>query len=1041
MKTKFIQILTLALIAVFQVALAQQVITGSVTDQDGLPLPGATVVIKGTSTATTADFDGNYTIAAKNGDVFIVSFVGFNPIEVTVSSATMNVSLEGSTQLDEVVVTGFGQTEKREALTGSVGTVSAAELTKRNVINPIAAIEGNVTGVQFTSASGQPGSGPGIVIRGVGTLNGSSAPLIIVDGASFEGSINSINQDDIESINVLKGASPMIALYGARAANGVILITTKKGSKDGKIRVNMTSQYSFIDRAVKEYEEVGPGQYYELMWEAYKNSLSTADPAATASATIFDRLGYNPFNVANDQIVGTDGTLNPNAEVIYESLDWLDYLQRNGTRVNNSVNVSSGSDKHSVFFSASHTDEDGYVIESSFERTTGRLNADFAPTEWFRLGGGLNMALNKTVGLGGVGSSSIVNPFGWAKNLASIYPVYVVDNSGKIVTDAAGIPQYDYGEGYPEYGIQARPYSPGRHGIAEAYFNDEDTKTNNYGLRFFAELDLMEGLTLSVNYANDYQDFINKSYENDIVGDGAPTGRYGETRFRRTVSNAIQKLNYTTSFGDHNLQLLIGHESFDRDYSQNSGLANTQVAAGIYEFANFTVPTSLDGYSSEKNTEGYFGRIGYDFSEKYFLNVGFRRDGSSVFSTDVRWGNFYAVGASWSIDKESFMDDVDFVDRLKLRGSYGEVGNDNLGDFYISQPRYSLTSNAGAPGILWTQLGNNGLTWESVTSFDVAAEFSLFNNKLYGSVEYYKKTSNDLLYNLPIAPSNGLVEKPENVGDIFNAGLEISLNGQLVRNNDFSWTLGLQASTLDAEITSLPDPFVNGSKRWEEGRSQYSYFVYHYAGVDSANGDALYYMFEEDADGNSIPVLDADGNHDTTNDWGDAGKAYTGDVSTPDLIGSIRNSLNYKNLSLDVLLTFASGGKIMDYGYGNMMHTGSYASSYHPDALRAWRNPGDVTDVPRLEVGNTNQVQTMSTRFLTDASYIALRNINLSYAFDKEIIDKLGVDQLSIFVTGENLFINSARQGLDPQFNIAGTPSGNGYSPASTLSLGAKLNF
>lgn len=1041
MKTKFIQILTLALVAVFQVALAQQTVSGTVSDADGLPLPGATVIVKGTSTATTADFDGNYTIAAANGDVLVVSYVGYTAVEVTVNAATVNVSLTSSNELDEVVVTGFGQSQTRASLTGSVGTVSAKALTKRNVTNPIASIEGNVTGVQFTSASGQPGSGPGIVIRGVGTLNGSAAPLIVVDGAAFEGSINSINQDDIESINVLKGASPMIALYGSRAANGVIIITTKKGSNDGKINVSMSTQYSIVDRAVKEYEEVGPGQYYELMWEAYKNSLSSADPAADASATIYNRLGYNPFNVANDAIVGTDGTLNPSAEVIYESLDWLEYLQRNGNRVNHSVNVSSGSDKHSVFFSASHLSEDGYVIESGFERTTGRLNAQFTPAEWLTLGGGLNMALNKTIGLGGVGSSSIVNPFGWAKNLASIYPVYVVDLNGKIVRDAAGTPQYDYGEGYSEYNIQSRPYSPGRHGIAEAYFNDELALTNNYGLRYFADVQIMDGLTLSVNYAKDFQDYINKSYENNIVGDGAPTGRYGETRFRRTVENFVQRLNYEKSFGDHNLNILLGHESFDRDYSQNSGLANTQVVSGIYEFANFTVPTSLDGYSSEKNTEGYFARVGYDFDKKYFLNAGYRRDGSSVFSTDVRWGDFYAVGLSWIVDKESFMDNVDFVDNLKLRASYGEVGNDNLGDFYISQPRYSLTSNAGAPGIVWTELGNNGLTWESVTSFDVAAEFSLFNNKLYGSVEYYKKTSNDLLYNVPIAPSNGLIEIPNNVGDLYNSGLEIALNAEVLNKDDFGWTVGLQASTLEGEITSLPDPFVNGSKRWEEGRSQYAYYIYHYAGVDSATGDALYYMFEDDADGNRVPVLDANGAHDTTNDWDEAGKAYSGDISIPDVIGSVRNSFSYKNFNLDVLLTFASGGKILDYGYANMMHTGDYGDSYHPDALNAWRNPGDITDVPRLEVGNTNQVQTMSTRFLTDASYVALRNVNLSYDMDTEVIENLGVDQLTLFITGENLFINSARQGLDPQFNISGTPSGISYSPASTISFGAKLNF
>lgn len=1042
----YIRHMVVLVLALISTAVWGQTVSGTVTDENNQPLPGATVVVQGTNRGTSTDFDGKYQINAAQGETLVFSYVGYATQEIIAkgggNSLTINALLQPNTKLDEVVVTAYGKTQSKESLTGAVDVVGAETLEKRNLANPISSLEGNVTGLQTYSGSGQPGAGPDLVIRGVGTLNGETDPLIIVDGVQFEGSINSINQDDIESISVLKGAAST-SLYGSRAANGVVLIVTKKGRNitDG-IDVNVTSQYSIINKAIPEYDAVNPGHYYELMWEAYKNSLSGSDAAAKASANIYDRLGYNPFNVANDQIVGTDGKLNPNASVVYESLSWYDLLERTGERTNHSISLTSGSEKSSIYFSASNLKETGYIIESSFERTTGRLNANFTPNDWLSVGGSLNLALNKTVGLGGVGSSSIVNPFSWAKDIGSIYPVYLVDSNGKIARDVTGKPIYDYGEGNSDYNIQSRPYNPGRHGIAEAYFNDEVTLTNNYGLRYYADFNLYKGLTFSLNYGKDYQDYIDKEYENQIVGDGAPTGRYGETRYRRTVENFIQRLNYDISLNDsHNFALMLGHESFDRNYSEIEGLSNTQIVSGIYEFRNFTVPTNLDGFSTDKRTEGYFARLDYDYNQKYYLTVSGRRDGSSVFSAESRWGNFYAVGASWSIDKEKFMKNVDFIDRLKIRASFGEVGNDQLNDFYIYQPRYSLTSNAGDPGLLWTKLGNYGLAWETVTSSDYALEFVLFDNVISGSFEYYKKNSSKLLYDQPIAPSNGLTVKPDNIGDMTNSGFEVSIDAKVINNTNFKWDLRTQFSTLKNEITSLPSPFVDGSKRWAEGHSRYDYFIYHYAGVDPSNGDALYYMFVDDNDGNRIPKLDADGKHETTNKWSDAGKAYSGDSALPKLLGSIRNQFSYKNFALDFLVTFSRGGKILDYGYANMMHTGNYGRSYHPDALNAWRKDGDTTSVPRLEVGNTNQVRSMSTRFLTDASFVALRNVNLSYQFEEGVVEKLGFDNMSLFLSGENLFISSARRGLDPQYNLAGTPEGNDYNPSRILSLGLKLNF
>lgn len=1046
MKTRLNAVPVLLFMLLVQFSFAQnKTITGTVTTApDGMPLPGANVIVKGTTTGVQTDFDGNYSISASAGQTLVFSYLGYKSIEQAVGNrSVINVSLEEDAQaLEEVIVTAYG-TSTKEAFTGSASVIGAADLEVRNVTSPIAAIEGRATGVQFTSASGQPGSSPGIVIRGVGTLNSSSDPLFIVDGVQYEGSLNTINQEDIQSFTILKDAAST-SLYGSRAANGVVMITTKSGKKGG-IKVNASMQYGLVSRGIPAYEEVTPGQYYEVMWEALRNSGAGGGDPAYASANIYNSLGYNPFNVPNDQIVGTDGRLNPNANVIFKSLDWYDLMDRTGVRQNYNVNVSGGGEDHTVFFSASYLDEEGFVVTSGFDRLTTRLNAEFDVSDRVKIGGSANVTISESVGPSSAGTGSIVNPFGFAKNIGSIYPVYVNDLQGNLVLDAGGNPVFDNGEGYPEYNTGSRPISQGRHALQELLLNDERDRDNTYGFRFFTEVEILDGLRARINYGRDINEGLEKEYENNIIGDAQPTGRYSEARNRRQVENFNQILTYTKSFNDlHNVEITAGHESFERTFSGSTSLAISQTAEGIYEFDNFATPVSLGGSTTNKTLEGYFMRANYNFDNKYYISGSARRDGSSVFSKESRWGTFYSVGASWRIDQEGFMDNVSFIDQLKIRGSYGEVGNDALGDpvdYFISQPRYSLTSNAGNPAIIYSDIGNSALQWETIESFDVALEFALFNNFLEGSVEYYKRNSSDLLYDLPIALSNGLNTVPTNIGDMYNSGFEVGLTTHLVNKNDFRWDVILQASTFKNEITSLPDPFINGSKRWEEGRSRFDFYLLRTAGVDPATGDQLFLMFELDDDGNSVPVLDGNGVQETTNDWQETERAYTGDSTIPDLLGSVANSLSYKGFSLDFLITYGIGGKILDNGYSAMMHSGNFGSSYHPDILNAWRQPGDVTDVPRLENGNADLVQTQSDRFLTDASFWALKNVNIGYSFGDNIVEQLGVDNLRLSVTGENLFLNSKRTGLNPQYNLAGTPSGNDYNPARIISVGLNVAF
>ncbi|WP_340063543.1 SusC/RagA family TonB-linked outer membrane protein [Ascidiimonas aurantiaca] len=1043
MKLKLFASLAVCTLMLNFLSAQEKTITGNVTSaSDGLPLPGVSVVVKGTSKGTQTDFDGNYSIIVNVGDVLLFSYVSMKSVERAVSTSNViNVAMEDDVAaLDEVIVTAYGTTTK-EAFTGSANVIGAEELLTRNVTSPIAAIEGRATGVQFIAANGQPGSSPDIVIRGVGTLNGSSDPLIIVDGIQYEGDLNTINQEDIESFTVLKDAAST-SLYGSRAANGVIMITTKSGVKGGAIKVNFSAQTGIVTRALPWYEEVTPGQYYETMWEALRNSRAGGGDPAFASENIYTQLGYNPFNVPNDQIVGTDGRLNPNAQVVYQSLDWYDALERTGVRQNYNVNVGGGSEKSKVFFSASYLSEESFIRRADFERLTMRLNAEFDAKEWLTLGGSANITLSEAVGPTAAGTGNIANPFGFAKNIGSIYPVFVNDQQGNLIRDAAGNPVFDNGEGFSELNIGSRPVFQGRHAIQELLLNDERDKDNTYGVRLYADFKLLEGLNFRVNYGRDINEGLEKEYENARIGDADPTGRYSETRFRRDVENFNQILTYVKSFGDHNLDITAGHESFERTFSSNNALAIEQVAEGIFEFDNFAQPVSIGGSTTVKTLEGYFLRTNYNFDNKYFLSASVRRDGSSVFDAKSRWGTFYSVGGAWILSQEKFMEKVPFVNFLKLRASYGEVGNDDLLDFFISQARYTLTSNAGSPAIVWSDIGNEDLQWETIENFDVAVEFTMFNNFLDGSVEYYKRSSTDLLFNVPIALSNGLSIFPDNAADMFNSGWEIDLTGHIVNKNGFKWDLNLQGSTFKNEITRIPNPIViEDINRWEEGRSRFDFFLFRTAGVDPENGDQLYYLYETDADGNTVPVLDENGDQETTNDWRETERAYTGDRSIPDFLGSVLNNFSYKGFSFSFLITYGIGGKFLDRGYAAMMHSGTFGRSLHPDILNAWRQPGDITNVPRMENGDVTLVQTESSRFLTDASFWSLRNVNIGYVFDGSIAEAIDVDSISINLSGENLFIKSKRDGLNPQFNLQGDPAGNAFNPPRIFSLGINVAF
>ncbi|MBR08130.1 MAG: SusC/RagA family protein [Rickettsiales bacterium] len=1037
---KRILLFNLMVFAAICTVMAQQTVTGKVTDDTGDGLPGATVLVKGTDMGTQTDLDGMYRISVGEGATLVFSFVGFETQEVVVGAQTkIDIKLGGVTELQEVVVTAYGTSTQRN-FTGAAQTVGARDLETRQVTNALSAIEGNASGVQFTSPAG-PGASPGIVIRGVGTLNGITTPLYIVDGMQYTAPLNTLNQNDIESFTVLKDAAST-ALYGSRAANGVVIITTKKG-RDGGIRVNASSQIGWSSRSVPFYDQVSPGEYYETYWEALRNTSAAGGDAAYASANIYNQLGYNPFNVENDQIVGTDGKLNPNAQVIYKSLDWFDEMQRTGVRSNYNVNVTAGGEDHSVFLSVGSLSDESYVIRSGFDRLTSRLGGEFQANDRIKIGGSANLALTETRGPSSAGSGSIVNPFSFSQNMGSIYPVYVNDRDGNIVKDAEGNPVWDNGEGFADYGIGSRPRNQGRHALQELTLNNEGDQDNTYGFRTFGDVKIIDGLNLRVTYGGDFTDFSESEYENPVIGDAQPTARLSQTKLRQSTTTFNQVFTYKKDFGVHTVDLTAGHESVEWKRSFLSGLATNETASGIYEFANFSNIVNLDGASQEHSLESYFFRANYDYNNKYFLSASVRRDGSSTFDSENRWGSFYSVGASWLVDQEPFIQDISFISQLKLRGSYGEVGQDNLGlsRWFLSQALFDITSNAADPAILLSSVGNADLQWETSQNYDLALEFGLFDDFFEGSIEYYQRNVTDLLYLLPIPASNGINEVPVNDGTMVNKGIELSLTANLIKTTDFRWSLTLLGSTFNNEITNLPSPFIDGSKRWAEGRSRYDFFLYKTAGVDPETGDQLYYQYDFDENNESVPVLDEEGNHLTTTNWSETQRGYTDKSAVPDFLGSINNRISYKGFDFGMLMTYGIGGYVLDNAYAGLMITSDYGRALHPDILNAWRAPGDITDVPRLEVGNPELVQTQSDRFLTDASFFAIRNASLGYNFSPAILDKIGMSSLRVSVIGENLLLRSKRSGLDPQYNLAGTAPGDDFVPGRTVSLGLNLSF
>ena len=1019
--------------------------------EDGEPIIGASVVVTGTTTGTVTDIDGNFSLkVADNAKTLTVSFVGMESATVNISNRKMEIVLGASDEvLDEVMVVAYG-TQKKSSFTGSASTVDSKKLELRPITSVTNGLEGQTTGVIMTSASGQPGSTASIRVRGFGSINASSTPLYVVDGAPYDGSLSDINPSDIESMTILKDASAG-ALYGARGANGVVMITTKRG-KEGKTNVTWRSTLGWSTRANDGYDMCDQKEFVQLSYEALRNSyvvnngLTMSEAAAKARQNIggASYLGggagekYNPFKnySFNDLIDPNTGYVRNDLQSAWDE-QWMDNLLQTGFRHNHELAVNGGSNKTKYMISLGYLNEEGTLITTGYQRYNGRSNVDSQVTDWFSANLGVSLA-HSMQNFSDYDGSSTSNPWYSAQFVSPLFPVYERDLDGSFLLDETGNKQLDYGEaGRPG---SYNDFNP----VGGLTLDKSDIKNDAASIRTGIVLGgdsekmlWAKGLKFSTNFSADYVNQSYSGYMNNKHGNQANANGLLNKSVGRTQSFTFnQLLTYNRTFGKHNVDVLAGHEFYAKQYNYLDA-TKTNIVDGMFELNAGATISDVSGYSYKYRVESWLGRINYNFDNKYYFSTSFRRDASSRFHKDNRWGTFWSVGGNWRVKQEAFLADVEWLDNLSVKASYGEQGNDNIGSYFAWQSLYSLSyANGNNLGALISTLENKNISWEKNGNFNIGADATFLNNRLGVNFEYFNKNTKDMLLHYPMALSTGFSGYDANVGDMRNRGVEFEVRGALVQTNDFTWNMSFMGSIVRNKVTTLTEQskeIVSGVRIIKEGMPLYTFYMAKSAGVDPQNGAQLYWAYEKDDEGNRIEGTDY-----ITSDYSVAAshKYFLGN-RTPDIYGSISTDASWKGLSLSVLTTYSIGGKIYDSMYAGSMENMYYNTNWNRHALRRWQKPGDVTDVPRIEVAGKS---TITDRYLIDASYFAIKNITLAYQLPRLWTSKAGLNSVRVFGSVDNLALFTHLQGMDPQYSFTGSTD-YVYTPNRTWSVGLEVSF
>lgn len=1059
-------------------------ISGTVVDAaNNEPLIGATIMPVGGGQGAAADFDGHFTLTVpQNVTKATVSYVGYTTKTVDLQNGMTVYLASSSTNLDDVVVVAYG-TANKASISGSVSVVGAAEIEDRPVTSATAALEGNAPGVQVNNTYGSPGTEPSIRIRGFTSAAGDSynAPIYVVDGVPFSGTINDLNPADIESMSVLKDAASA-ALYGNKGANGVILITTKRAKKEGKIDVTLSISQGMYNRGIPLYDRLDANQWMEQSFQGALNQLVAAGtykdniPGATAylqqNFLRYSGARNNIYGVSDDELFTAEGKLIPTAPLAgYTDLDWWKAVSRSGYRQEYNVNAAAATEKFNIFASVGYLKENGYVLKTDFERFTGRINAQFQPTSYFRMGVNLFAAAQKSQINQQAGASNAADPFNTV-TMAPIYPYYAHDANGDIV----------YADGQPVWNTASYL---GNTNIAYS-LREDFTNDNKYMIdgTLFGTVILPYGFDLTVRgnivrQSESYNDYMNNKIGSGVASNGnltTGTGDYHSHTF-------MQTLNWSHEYGLHHVDVMLDHENWNDDATVNNILFNDQMFENIYYISNFTTYMGKAATYAQDRTESYLGRARYNFAQKYFLDASFRRDGSSRFAKGGRWGNFASVGAVWVITKEKFMHNLPWVNFAKLRASYGSVGNNAAVGTYSSYAQYFTGDYFGNGMIIKGGFPGDNVRWEATKTFDIALEGSLFNDILSFSIGYFDKRSTDLLFAVVKPGSAGSPQSSmlnpsvtTNIGTMSNRGWELSFGVDILRTKDFYWNFSIDATFLKNKIMKLPnhDDINKGTQRLTEGRSLYEWCTYHYAGVDQLTGNALYELskdspefwkrnsegemvFDEgtfnsrlsQAQASADGVIERDGKYYVTRtEW--ASKNWAG-TALPTVYGSFGTNLTWRGIKLGMLFTYSLGGKTWDSNYEGLMTASQATGALHKDILLSWNGAPegmtadspdriDPNGVPQFNYARYLYNNGTSDRWLTSSSYLVFKNLNISYDLPQKWVAPLQMQNINIGMSVDNLFTVTARKGLNPQYTFSGSQA-NTFVTARVFSFQVTAKF
>ncbi|MFO7940910.1 MAG: TonB-dependent receptor [Bacteroidales bacterium] len=943
---------------------AQQKITGTVTGaEDGLPIPGVSIYVKGNqSLGTATNIDGQYTLTVpEDAQVLVFSSVGMQDMEVAIDGrSVIDVTMQASTmEMDEVVVVAYGS-KRKGSITGTVEVLDAKVLENTPVASFDQMLQGRAPGVQVTATNGRPGGSANIKIRGVGSISAGSSPLFVIDGVPVEsGNFAALNPDDIESMSILKDASAA-SLYGSRASNGVVLVTTKKGRK-GDASINYSYQFGMSDMMMTGIDMMDAREKLE-----YENQLGYKNRTQTEIDSLVNNYGH----------------------------DWFETLTRTGYKHNHQLSVRGGTDRTNYYLSLNKLNEEGIVGASYFDRIGMRTNIDY------KLKDNVTIGTNLSVGQYERGvirdRRNVQNPF----NAMFGYNPYEPERN----------PDGTYNSTHQGFSI------------SEALENNPESIQQIKAVgSLFLEWDITEDLTFKTQGGIDFKEMLGEYYVQPgsiLAGFVGDAKRDDWTRDYTTVFT--NTLNYSKTFSEvHNFDGLVGIE-YNENYNKYMRInSKGYPSAKVSTAANAAEINDGSTTRSDWSLASYFANASYNYDQTYFVDLSFRRDGSSRFGADNRYGNFWALGASWNLHRESFLKSVTVIDRLKVYGSVGTSGNFNIGN-YASLGLYGFDAYNGASASRPIQIANEELTWESALSYSGGFDITMFNGRLNGSFNLYKKKTTDMLLAVPLSYTSGFSSRLENIGEMENQGIEISIDGDIVKTNDFNLNLGFSASHNKNKVTELygGEDIVGYNTVIREGEPINSFYMVRYAGVNPANGDALYY--------------DKDGNVTAT--WNGDDAVILDESPNPDWYGNFSLNASYRNFGLSSNIYYNVGNSIVN---GIRFFTDSdganVADNQSTRMFDAWKEPGDITSVPKQVAGSTNHY---STRYLEDGSFIRLRDVTLYYTVPKELTQKISVQNARFYIKGQNLWTYAPNfNGFDPE---VGNPSGES---SETAAFGSFYDF